>query len=143
MAGILSGTADPEGQVGYFVLLFAVLCPPVAWAAHIMRRNLHQKQTLIESLQQYKLSSSHCRMDFDREYVYQAITTWYGSPEGFEEFVQGPLRQELTEMSRLRLPLSFTLLILLPVISVGVEEVSGFLLRNLVQVTRRWIHCMS
>ena len=77
MAGILLGTADPGGNPGYFGLLFAVLCAPVGWAAHIMRQNLHQKQVLLQNLQLYKLSDSLCRMDFDRLYVHRAITTWH------------------------------------------------------------------
>ena len=124
MAGILLGTADPGGNFGYFGLLFAVLCPPVSWAAHIMRRNVYEKQSLLESLQEYQLSNSLCRMDFDRAYVHKAICTWYGSIAGFEEYVQGPLQRELTGNSyRLALPFNLRFLILLPVINVGVEEV--------------------
>ncbi|CAE7308004.1 unnamed protein product [Symbiodinium natans] len=110
MAGIHFGTADPAGNLGYLGLLFAVLCSPVRWAAHIIRKNVHQKKILLQNLQQHKLSNSLCRMDFDRSYVYKAITAWCGSTTRFEEYVQGPLQFELAgDTHRLRLPLRFML----------------------------------
>ncbi|CAK9068328.1 unnamed protein product [Durusdinium trenchii] len=68
---------------------------PLTQALHTLRRLNRSRAELISEMQSFSLSRAVCSNSQDRDYVMSAIAHWYQSPEGFEDYVRGPLRQEL------------------------------------------------
>lgn len=95
---------------------------PVQAAAHFLRGHYVAKQKLLSELENFDLSSVQCSNDFDREFIYEAISVWYGSVASFTAFVQDDLRKELvTPILSTSMPLAYYLLLVTPSLSVNLE----------------------
>lgn len=68
---------------------------PSAFLFHALRRNNNSKNKLFSDLRNFRLDRVHCSEEFDKEYVFSAISKWYGSTEAFEEHVRGQLCSEI------------------------------------------------
>mmetsp|Transcript_3431 Transcript_3431/g.8066 ORF Transcript_3431/g.8066 Transcript_3431/m.8066 type:complete len:215 (+) Transcript_3431:1-645(+) len=94
---------------------------------HYLRKNLSMKLLLTHQLEHFDLERAKCAKEYDRRFVYAAIEEWYGSLEAFTAHVRGPLRQELLkEQADTRLPLQYAFIILLPLVSVGIDGFIAF-----------------
>ncbi|CAJ1439372.1 unnamed protein product, partial [Effrenium voratum] len=97
------------------MLLMAVGC-------HFLRRSYLAKYKLASDLRCFQLSQAVCSSDFDREYVTSAICRWYGSPEAFTRYVQGPLRKELARsISDTQVRPGYLLLMALPMAGSAID----------------------
>ena len=76
--------------------------------AHIVRRGYQQQEQMFRSLAEFDLNSMSCTNDFDQRFILSAVCQWYGSLEGFTDYVRGPLKEELTQSVVLaRVPLQY------------------------------------
>lgn len=90
-----------------FVVLLLILP-----AFHALRLFSRHKTSLVENLRSFDLKQVHCRADFDVNFIMTGISSWYGSQEGFEEYVRGPLADKLcSSVSSSQLPPLYWLLI--------------------------------
>ena len=80
-----------------------------------------------QELRSFTLESVQCQKDFDRKFIHIAIASWYGSAEAFSQYVRGPLRQELLQSARARLPAGYSFLIVTPLLSLGMDGIVGML----------------
>lgn len=95
---------------------------PVLLAAHFLRGHYVAKHKLSSDLEHFDLGSVQCSSDFDREFIYEAISTWYGSVANFTDFVQDDLREELvTPILSSSMPLAYYLVLVTPSLSVYLE----------------------
>ncbi|CAE7030930.1 unnamed protein product [Symbiodinium natans] len=78
-----------------------------------LRRNLSVKRKLISDLQNFDIAQAQCRLQYDRDFVLDAITDWFGSQEAFTDYVRGNLGKAATSGL---LPLTVELGWLLPVL---------------------------
>ncbi|CAE7942038.1 clpC [Symbiodinium necroappetens] len=100
---------------------------PLCMVFHFLRKNLLAKRELFAELRNFDLNKVACKREFDRKFIYSAIEEWYGSQEAFTAFVRGPLKEELlAKQADTRLPLKYTLIILTPVLSVGMDGLLAF-----------------
>ena len=99
---------------------------PIGFGVHLLRRTLHSKHMLLEGLCRFDVKGADCRLEFDKRFVLQAIDDWYGGMESFNEYVRGPLQQELLQSSsNFRMPLQYYPVILTGVLGASLEEVLG------------------
>ena len=102
---------------GYFLSLV-----PAYVAFHVLRKSTRDKQQLIADLKDFDLELADCRSDYDRDFIFSGITTWYGSKSAFVEYVRGPLFQELVEpLSKNHVPIAYWCLMITPTITSGFE----------------------
>ncbi|CAL1132540.1 unnamed protein product, partial [Cladocopium goreaui] len=95
---------------------------PVLVAAHFLRGHYVAKHKLSSDLEHFDLGSVQCSSDFDRKFIYEAISTWYGSVANFTDFVQDDLREELvTPILSSSMPLAYYLVLVTPSLSVYLE----------------------
>ena len=100
---------------------------PLCMVFHFLRKNLLAKRELFAELRNFDLNKVACKREFDWKFIYSAIEEWYGSQEAFTAFVRGPLKEELlAKQADTRLPLKYTLIILTPVLSVGMDGLLAF-----------------
>ena len=90
---------------------------------HVMRRLLHEKHHLVSQLRNFDVTKVDCRTQEDKQYILNAVQSWYGSTAEFTEHVRGPLADELTShFSSTDLPAKYWLMIATPFISFNVAE---------------------
>ena len=70
---------------------------PAYIAFHFLRLGTRQKMQLIAELKSFDVELAECRSAYDRDFVFQGIATWYGSKDAFNDYVRGPLFEELIE----------------------------------------------
>ncbi|CAJ1403094.1 unnamed protein product [Effrenium voratum] len=97
-----------EGALTFVVGLAALGVFP---SVHATRKHMREKHALISQLKNFDVHSTDCRLEKDREFIFSAIQSWYGSLDAFNEHVRGPLREELLKDSKTELPLSYAFLI--------------------------------
>lgn len=103
---------------------------PMLVAAHILRRFIAEKQTLLEGLANFDVDKSECRLDFDSQFVDTAIEAWYGSKDAFNQYVRGALRKELVAQAT-HVPVAYFLLFSTIPMLPGVEITVGMWLDGL------------
>eukprot|EP00439_Symbiodinium_sp_Y106_P054317 s2634_g7.t1 len=109
------------------VLMLLPAFLPLCMVFHFLRKNLLAKSELFAELRNFDLNKVACKREFDRKFIYSAIEEWYGSQEAFTAFVRGPLKEELlAKQADTQLPLKYTLIILTPVLSVGIDGLLAF-----------------
>jgi len=107
-------------QFRYVEFLLQVV--PVLIAAHMLRVNYLAKHKLLSDLETFDLGCVQCSSDFDREFIHEAITQWYGSAANFTAFVQDDLREELiTPILSSSMPLAYYLILNTPNLSAHLE----------------------
>ena len=89
---------------------------------HRLRQLLHEKQQRVHQMQSFELAKVDCTVPSDREFIYMSILDWYGSEEGFEQYVRGPLADELVRpFTQIDFPAVYWLMTLTPVIGMGLD----------------------
>eukprot|EP00435_Cladocopium_sp_Y103_P013215 s1548_g3.t1 len=108
----ISGLQFPEFRwlfllVEFLMTVLVILPLKVLWA---------KKRQAIADLRDFTLSEVVCGDEtFDRPFVCSAIKGWYGSLDGFTDFVRGPLRQDLlNDFSTVHLPFAYYFMIASP-----------------------------
>ena len=105
---------------------------PYALMIHGFRRLLHEKHRLMENIRCFELAKVSCRLESDRDFIYTGIREWYGSEEAFEQYVRGPLYDELIRpFRRSTFPAVYWLMAMTPVLA---SYVDLWLVRNRVSV---------
>ncbi|CAE7555658.1 unnamed protein product [Symbiodinium natans] len=105
---------------------------PYALLIHGLRRLLHEKHRLMENIRCFELAKVSCRLQSDRDFIYTGIREWYGSEEAFEQYVRGPLYDELIRpFRRSDFPAVYWLMAMTPVFA---SYVDLWLTRNRVSV---------
>ena len=121
--GVGPGTAAWVGIGGAFLFL------PTVAVVHICRIKYREKHQLLMDLRGFQLERLSCEVDFDREFILNAVEQWYGSRNSFVSLVQGPLCEELLSMLPTpHLPLSFAALITSSMASLFLEQLAGLYL---------------
>mmetsp|Transcript_60135 Transcript_60135/g.140544 ORF Transcript_60135/g.140544 Transcript_60135/m.140544 type:complete len:541 (+) Transcript_60135:62-1684(+) len=104
-------------------IVWPLIASPAVAAIHMARKILHNNKKLLHDLETFDAEAAGCRMEFDREYIHEAISSWYGSLGAFTEYVRGPLRKELLgSAGRFRLPLPYLLIVLTAGLNTSLEE---------------------
>ncbi|CAE7264100.1 hypothetical protein AK812_SmicGene22559 [Symbiodinium microadriaticum] len=99
---------------------------PAAAIFHVLRKSLTLKRQLFSELDAFDLNQVSCREDFDKKFIHEAIVQWYGSLDEFTAYVRGPLRKELlADHSGTSLPLQYTLMIVTPIVSLGIDVITA------------------
>ena len=94
---------------------------------HLLRKVYREKNEAINSLENFSLAEVHCRTDFDKEYILNAIREWYGDEKIFEGFVRHELREELQALSQMcLLPPQYLLFQCLAVVANSVDFTIGY-----------------
>ncbi|CAE7900343.1 unnamed protein product [Symbiodinium microadriaticum] len=106
---------------GRGILAFLPAVIPVAVIFHIFCKSLALKRRLFSELEFFDLGTVQCRNDCDKEFIHGAIVEWYGSLEAFTEYVRGPLREELVATCGTTLPIKYTLIVVTPLVSLGID----------------------
>lgn len=112
----------------YFWVAMPFALVPQLVAAHFLRRLISQKHRLIESMANFDVDKAECREEFDRKFVMTAIDAWYGSREAFNQYVQGPVRNELLQKRSTQIPSAYFLLLIAAVSAPSFEVFIGFCL---------------
>lgn len=112
----------------YFWVAMPFALVPQLVAAHFLRRLISQKHRLIESMANFDVDKAECREEFDRKFVMTAIDAWYGSREAFNQYVQGPVRDELLQKRSTQIPSAYFLLLIAAVSAPSFEVFIGFCL---------------
>ena len=100
---------------------------PVFILTHWLRKLYREKNEAINSLENFSLAEVHCRTDFDKEYILNAIREWYGDEKIFEGFVRHELREELQEVSSMcLLPPQYILFHCLAIVANCVDFTIGY-----------------
>ena len=108
-----------------FTNMFKIV--PVFIYTHLLRKVYREKNEAINSLENFSLAEVHCRTDFDKEYILNAIREWYGDEKIFEGFVRHELREELQELSQMcLLPPQYLLFQCLAVVANSVDFTIGY-----------------
>mmetsp|Transcript_22502 Transcript_22502/g.53032 ORF Transcript_22502/g.53032 Transcript_22502/m.53032 type:complete len:547 (-) Transcript_22502:87-1727(-) len=95
---------------------------PFLLLLHGLRRMCYEKRQMISALRTFDLAKVDCKVPGDKDFIYEGIRMWYRSPEGFEEYVRGPLADELTEpFFFLTLPLVYWAMAMTPVVSAEMD----------------------
>lgn len=95
---------------------------PAYIAFHFLRLCTRQKMQLVAELKSFDVELAECRSPYDREFVFEGITTWYGSKTAFNDYVRGPLFLELIEpLSRNQVPAMYWCLLVTPTLTSGFE----------------------
>ncbi|CAE7786123.1 unnamed protein product [Symbiodinium necroappetens] len=82
----------------------------------------YEKRQMISALRTFDLAKVDCKVPRDKDFIYEGIRMWYRSPEGFEEYVRGPLADELTEpFFFLTLPMVYWAMAMTPVVSAEMD----------------------
>lgn len=103
-----------------YIVAYLLASSPFLFICHWNRRYMSEKYQLISSLEHFRLADVLCRLDKDKEFIYDSINDWYGSEEAFAEHVRGPLKEELLS-STTDIPLSYSLLMVTPFFSVSLD----------------------
>ena len=104
--------------------MFIPALVPAAAIFHVLRKSLTLKRQLFSELDAFDLNQVSCREDFDKKFIHEAIVQWYGSLDEFTAYVRGPLRKELlADHSGTSLPLQYTLMIVTPIVSLGIDVI--------------------
>ena len=83
----------------YMLVALLVGLLPTYIIIHLFRKINREKHDMIAALQTFNLSEAECRLDFDREFIRNAIRSWYGSERAYEDFVRNILRVELLSIA--------------------------------------------
>ncbi|CAJ1389535.1 unnamed protein product [Effrenium voratum] len=100
----------------HFLFMFLI----VLGAVHLGRRVSLQKQRLIEQLESFTLDGAGCRLESDRDFIYEAVKQWYGGLDQFTDFVRGPLRGQLLRCCS-QIPADLLLVMSLPLVAYKAE----------------------
>eukprot|EP00438_Fugacium_kawagutii_P001395 Skav209313 [mRNA] locus=scaffold994:492784:495269:+ [translate_table: standard] len=87
-------------------------CTLIPASAHVIWYNHKNSARLRSQLANFDVMNVDCSSDFDREWIHDAIITWYGSLEAFSEHVRGPFSQEVLDLIRIGGSLSYHYVIL-------------------------------
>jgi len=81
-----------------------------------LKKMWREERRAIANLATFNLKDVKCSdEDFDRPFVYSAIKGWYGSLQGFTDFVRGPLREDLLgDFSSIHLPFAYYFMMVSP-----------------------------
>ena len=89
---------------------------------HGIRKSYKEQKHSLQTIKAFQLDKVSCSNAEDRKFILSAIMDWYGGPKEFEEYVRGPLREELMQViSKSRVPLSYCGLALTPVVGMSVD----------------------
>ncbi|CAE7224529.1 unnamed protein product, partial [Symbiodinium sp. CCMP2456] len=91
------------------------------FATALLRSNYREKHHLRRELRRFDLNQVSCMHEFDRTFIYSAISKWYGSKEAFTEFVRQDLRQDLEPSLAKRFPFKYLLLLMAALVSTSME----------------------
>lgn len=106
-------TAEGFRQEYIGVMYLVTFLLPLILLVHFMRRNYREKARLIFDLKNFELDRTTCASEFDRSFILSAIEAWYGTRENFQNYVRGPLREQLLQLfPSPHLPCSYVALIL-------------------------------
>eukprot|EP00438_Fugacium_kawagutii_P007128 Skav214878 [mRNA] locus=scaffold1430:156424:157570:- [translate_table: standard] len=137
------GGGDPTSVLLVCVVVFSALIPGTAVAIWRNRRNTAQLSVLGlaqvyglcfparilgtagSQLANFDVMKVDCSNDFDRECIYDAIITLYGSLEAFSAYVRGPFSQEVLNLMRVGGSLSshYIVLPLCPALAISLDNV--------------------
>ncbi|CAE7938575.1 SCFD1, partial [Symbiodinium sp. KB8] len=107
--------ANPQGV---FALALLAGYPLV----HTLRRNLLAKHRLFFQLEHFDLDRASCSREEDRDSIYAAIKEWYGGEKRFVNFVRGPLRDELADVSDPLYHPGYCAILVTPAICAGLDD---------------------
>ncbi|CAE7439947.1 miaA, partial [Symbiodinium pilosum] len=108
-----------RGAVGFFVFFPGI---------HVIRKGYQQQEQMFRDLAEFDLNSVSCSNEFDRQFILSAVCRWYGSLQGFTDYVRGPLKEELTEAVVLaRMPLQYCILSISPLAGFQLDYIASFL----------------
>lgn len=77
---------------------------PIFLLVHLLRFYMSEKYQLLMDLKHFDLRKVFCRTEFDKNFIYSAISDWYGSEDAFMRYVRGPLREELLTQGTTEIP---------------------------------------
>mmetsp|Transcript_68695 Transcript_68695/g.161595 ORF Transcript_68695/g.161595 Transcript_68695/m.161595 type:complete len:532 (-) Transcript_68695:32-1627(-) len=95
---VVSRRDDTSGQQTHALWYTVIILPFFTVAVHALRLNYREKRQLVSELEHFDFDTARCSLDFDRAFILSAVEGWFGSKEGFEDFVRGPLREELLSL---------------------------------------------
>ncbi|CAE7229696.1 unnamed protein product [Symbiodinium pilosum] len=115
------------GQIFVLALLLgAGVCSfPVAYS---LRQKSLERQRLLLGLDTFEVREVECRDEFDRNYIHNAIKSWYGSLDAFSEYVRGPFREEVH--LHFQLPVLYNCIIMTPLTAFCLDFVVAMLKTN-------------
>ncbi|CAE7644512.1 unnamed protein product, partial [Symbiodinium necroappetens] len=97
-----------------------------------LRRSLGVKRKLISDLRSFRVEEAECRLQYDRDFVLNAITEWFGSKDAFTEYVRGDLgRDAMSGYTTGVIPIQYQLLLVLPDISLNLDTFVSLWMGNL------------
>ncbi|CAJ1369219.1 unnamed protein product [Effrenium voratum] len=124
--GVFWVSLGNKEQIGGGILWVYVLAfGPLYVAMHFLRKNIMAKHQLLWQLESFDVDQAQCRTAFDKEFIYRAIAAWYGSPQRFNEYVRGPLRQELLGKSATGFPWYYGLFVTSASMSISIDVMLG------------------
>eukprot|EP00438_Fugacium_kawagutii_P018593 Skav209995 [mRNA] locus=scaffold3061:58067:62086:+ [translate_table: standard] len=122
-------TLAARQTVLFGALMSSIALLPCGYGVHWLRRDMQSKRDMLTSLESFDLiQAAECVAEEDRNFIYEKIMDWYGSPAAFTDFVQTTLRQELAqELSSSQVSTFYYFFPCLPVISVALDFLIGFI----------------
>ena len=92
--------AGPDGGNPSEMLLVVAVASATFLPAMVLAVWQQQKSSaqLRSELANFDVMNVNCSSDFDREYIHDAIITWYGSLEAFSAHMRGPFSQEVLNL---------------------------------------------
>ena len=89
---------------------------------HGIRRSYLEQEQMLKDLAKFDVSTVSCANDFDKQFILEAISKWYGSVDAFNEYVRGPLKAELEQtVMNNRVPLSYVAYSVTPVFALTLD----------------------
>ncbi|CAK9035022.1 unnamed protein product [Durusdinium trenchii] len=111
---------DRDGYIGLSVGLQLVLTFVLV---RFLRRSLLVKRKLFSDLETFDVELAECRLQYDREFVFNAITEWFGNKEAFTEYVRSRLGQAvMSGFSANTIPIQYQLLVITSEVSLNMDN---------------------
>eukprot|EP00438_Fugacium_kawagutii_P011700 Skav231755 [mRNA] locus=scaffold695:45352:46971:- [translate_table: standard] len=121
---IVRSDASDGGNLIPMVTVLVAACTLIPASAYVIWHNHKNSARLRSQLANFDVMNVDCSNDFDREWIHDAIITWYGSLEAFSAHVRGPLSQEVLDLMRVGGSLSYhyVILPLCPLIALSLDN---------------------
>ncbi|CAK9073673.1 unnamed protein product [Durusdinium trenchii] len=88
-----------------------------------LRRSLVAKRKLFRDLDTFDVDLAQCRLQYDRDFVFNAITEWFGSKEAFTEYVRAHLGEAaMSAFSASTIPLQYHILLVTSEVSLNLDN---------------------
>ena len=112
-----------EGLESYQVLSFSLQSFLAFVMVYFLRRSIMVKRRLVSDLENFDLDLAKCRLEYDRDFVCNAIVEWFGSKKAFTDYVQVHLRKAvLSKLSQTVIPLEYLLLLATPDMALNLDN---------------------